>query len=588
MDTRKLQDLWHNAVVRGVIKAHCKQLIKELSYLEHVVYELCIRDARTTVALAKCAVRVFDARDTERERLRNRFRAMAATERTTSDDLRGSINGFFYSTNANIDEGAKLHSIFHYNTLGRMHLNHLRRPVRYKRTADDKWATLMAPGNAFERKLASSRETSRPVYADKDPLQPRPALDTKSILSKYLRKLLLGSKAVSHLDKLRRIHDHFKRVDKCNEFFTHMNEHNRSRTPKLRNSAVSAMQEVLDVVNSFAAHTSYERVSVMSPRLFSLFPETSQSSDRRMLSPTIFSFQKDGYLSLPELFDMITSDHNYQQLLLEVILDVSGAGMALEEVLDKIKPEIDETKNVQLPLVEELQKRNSKWMRARAAFDDEQRLDYDRNGYAFMKEEQMRLIYEHRDQLHYGINITELGSMSKEQKILRLEQDIRALATLDQPKWPQWETGKTFQRHRRAAMAGEGSIDGERSGGVEFVTLRPSVFTSLLGEGAALEVVTLSPHAFLTEIMFPTALSVETLSPRAFIAAVLSPNALIARILSPTAFRAEVLSPRALHSWVLSPEVFLAEILSPRFLDPRVLSPQALVFEVLSPGKIYC
>ncbi|KAK6037572.1 hypothetical protein COOONC_24923 [Cooperia oncophora] len=348
-----------------------------------------------------------------------------------------------------------------------------------------------------------------------------------------------------------------------------MNEHNRrlfdevdlgidSRTPEMKNSAVSAMQDVLNVINSFVAESSGEKVSVMSPRLFSLFPETSHSSGRRLLSPTIFSFQKDGYFSLPELFD---------------------------ELLVKIKPEIDETKNVKLPVVEELQRKNTRWMRARAMFDDEQRMDYERNGYAFMKEEQLRLIYEDQDQLRHGINITELGSMSKEQKISRLERDIRALAALDQPKWPFWGPGRLHHRRRRRQAEGEGGPhETAAAGEVDFITLHPAAFVSLLGEGAVLEVLTLSPRAFLSEILFPAALGVETLSPRAFIASVLSPNALIARILSPTAFRVEVLSPRALHTWVLSPEVFLAEILSPRFLDPRVLSPQALVFEVLSPG----
>ncbi|VDL69841.1 unnamed protein product [Nippostrongylus brasiliensis] len=32
---------------------------------------------------------------------------------------------------------------------------------------------------------------------------------------------------VSHVDNLRIIRDHFRRVEKCNKFFTHMNEHNR-------------------------------------------------------------------------------------------------------------------------------------------------------------------------------------------------------------------------------------------------------------------------------------------------------------------------------------------------------------------------
>lgn len=43
----------------------------------------------------------------------------------------------------------------------------------------------------------------------------------------------------------------------------------------------------------------------MSPRLLSLFPEKKSRFGRhRLFSPTMFSFQKDGYFSLPELFDV--------------------------------------------------------------------------------------------------------------------------------------------------------------------------------------------------------------------------------------------------------------------------------------------
>ncbi|VDO94435.1 unnamed protein product [Heligmosomoides polygyrus] len=105
-----------------------------------------------------------------------------------------------------------------------------------------------------------------------------------------------------------------------------------------------------------------------------------------------------------------------------------------------MKPEIEETKNVKLPLVEKLSRKNSQWKRAHATFDDEQRLDYKRNGYAFMNEKQLALIYDRQEQDLYALNITELGALSKEEKISRLEKDIRALAALDQD--PSWQANK--------------------------------------------------------------------------------------------------------------------------------------------------
>ncbi|CAJ0608402.1 unnamed protein product [Cylicocyclus nassatus] len=373
------------------------------------------------------------------------------------------------------------------------------------------------------------------------------------------------------------------------------------------------MTGVLQTINDFSAHASSDQMSVLSPRLFSVVPHKPSSSEKQLLSPTILSFQKEGFLSMQELFEMATMNEKQQNLLLDMIMDVSGAGKAVEETLAKIKPEIEDVKNVKLPLVQELARKHDRWLRAHAKFTKEQRQEYEKNGFAFMNGDQLKLVYDSEEQRLYGINITELSRMTKEEKIKRIERDIRKLATLDRPlpqkpvpSWGPVEFGELSElfaneaisvRTRRQASGppeGDPPIPGEseqeleergvRINGILFQTLEPYAFEPEIGTGAALEVITLSPHAFIPEILFPRAFRQETLTPRAFIGAVLSPNALMARILSPTALRLEILSPRALHAWVLSPEALLVEILSPRMLDPRVLSPMALIVEVLSPG----
>ncbi|KAK6017618.1 hypothetical protein OSTOST_16857, partial [Ostertagia ostertagi] len=46
-----------------VSSARAKELLANLPKIEKIVYNQCVRDSKSTVALAKCAVRVFDARD---------------------------------------------------------------------------------------------------------------------------------------------------------------------------------------------------------------------------------------------------------------------------------------------------------------------------------------------------------------------------------------------------------------------------------------------------------------------------------------------------------------------------------------------
>ncbi|VDM53957.1 unnamed protein product [Angiostrongylus costaricensis] len=333
------------------------------------------------------------------------------------------------------------------------------------------------------------------------------------------------------------------------------------------------------------------KVSILSPRLLSLFPESS--SGNRLLSPTFFSFQKNGYLSLPELFDVsiiISSDQKQQQFLLDIVLDVSGASVVLKNLIAKMKPEMIDMRYVKLPLIEELFRKDEKWIQMRNSFTEEQTANYNQKGYAFLNEDQLNLIYTKQDQLLSGINTTKLGMMSKEEKMKRLESDIRHLAALGRPVWPMWENARSIRKRQASSSTssppkhnGNGEHEEARINGVLYETLHPFAFTPMVAKGAALEAVTLSPHAFIPEIIRPQALVLETLSPRAFIAAILSPSALVARIISPTALRAEVLSPRALHTWILSPEAFIAEVLSPQFIDPRVLSPEALIIDVLSP-----
>ncbi|KIH69610.1 hypothetical protein ANCDUO_00028 [Ancylostoma duodenale] len=613
LDAEKLKDLWHNAMIRGLIKALSRELLLSLPRIENVVYQQCEKGAKSTVALAKCAVRVFDARDNAR--------TMEKNVRPNNQKLVTSISarrrlGTAWPWTA---RGSQSQFLFHSSE------HRFRNPIRKQIRRDGGRTYTPSTGEARDtqkrraemeqtvRKLSVTRIRRRKSISDK--ISSGSSLNLRKLAMKYLRNVLGEPLGTSHLEKLRLLHDHFKRVEKINTYFKHMNDQNRrhvtlfqrsalpidSRTPEITNSAVPAIEQVLAIVNTFASSKDAPgKVSVLSPRVLSLFPEGSRSSSKRLLSPTFFSFQKDGYLSLPELFDIITTDQRYQQLMVDVVMDISGAGDVLEKFITDMKPEMEDLKNVKLPLIEELSRRDIDWMRhvVHDSFNEAQAKQYNANSYAFLNKDQLNLIYSKDEQQRYGMNTTKLGLMSDEEKVHRLESGIRELAALDRPKWPMWdEVARPIvkrQAHETShAEANTTSLHGpakgeaseeERVNGVLYETFRPFAFTTIVSRGGVMEAVTLSPHAFLTEVANPEALVLQTLSPRAFVASILSPAALIARILSPTALRAEVLSPRALHTWVLSPEALVAEVLSPRFFDPRVLSPEALVIDVLSPG----
>ncbi|RCN44129.1 hypothetical protein ANCCAN_09903 [Ancylostoma caninum] len=563
-------------MIRGLIKALSKELLLSLPRIENIVYQQCEKGAKTTVALAKCAVRVFDARDNARKKEKD---MQLKNQKVFTISARRRLEPVWTWT----ARGSQSQYIFHSSKPS------FRNPIRKQIRRDGARTYTPSTPHTRRKRRAAVEQTVRKLTMTRvrrrrksisDEVSSGSSLNLRKLAMKYLRNVLgrLFERSALPID---------------------------SRTPEITNSAVPAIEQVLAIVNTFASSKDAPgKVSVLSPRVLSLFPEGSRSSSKRLLSPTFFSFQKDGYLSLPELFDIITTDQKYQQLMVDVIMDISGAGDVLEKFIADMKPEMEDLKNVKLPLIEEL---------VHDSFNEAQAKQYNTNNYAFLNEDQLNLIYSKDDQQLYGMNTTKLGLMSDEEKGHRLESGIRELAALDRPKWPMWDEvarpivkrqahgtthaeANTASTHGPARSTGIGDASEERVNGVLYETFRPFAFTTIVSRGGAMEAVTLSPHAFLTEVANPEALVLQTLSPRAFVASILSPAALIARILSPTALRAEVLSPRALHTWVLSPEALvltlgiaaninvIAEVLSPRFFDPRVLSPEALVIDVLSPG----
>jgi hypothetical protein len=60
------------------------------------------------------------------------------------------------------------------------------------------------------------------------------------------------------------------------------------------------MDRVVGLINSFKDSTDMGKLSILSPKLFPIIP--SRRNRNRLLSPTLFSFQQNGYISLPDIF----------------------------------------------------------------------------------------------------------------------------------------------------------------------------------------------------------------------------------------------------------------------------------------------
>lgn len=93
--------------------------------------------------------------------------------------------------------------------------------------------------------------------------------------------------------------------------------------------------------------------------------------------------------------------------MLEAILDLSGAGMAMDEMMSRIEPEMQFMEEVQYPLVQQLSRQDISWLklvkvftnlaifyfRARQTFSPDQMTDYKKHGFVHLTEEQINLVY---------------------------------------------------------------------------------------------------------------------------------------------------------------------------------------------------
>ena len=63
------------------------------------------------------------------------------------------------------------------------------------------------------------------------------------------------------------------------------------------------------------------------------------------------------------MFQIVTSDKRYQQNMLEMILELSGGGAALDKAMDSLKDVAKDLDTVHYPLMQELSKHDHNWIR---------------------------------------------------------------------------------------------------------------------------------------------------------------------------------------------------------------------------------
>ncbi|CAD6191143.1 unnamed protein product [Caenorhabditis auriculariae] len=564
LDKHKLGQLWQFATARATIKAQARAAYPYVSQVEKIVFEQCSKEAKTVVALARCAVRLFNEKRFRKEQLPKEkppprkstikiSRRPLKKERVLQQDFKyntlQNVNradtdskNTLTETKIKLNHEEKEDSYYYSSSKSKWVRNPIRKQVRsqirQKRKVDD----IMLAYDMFlneQRQLKKMEDSRKKEEKTRKSIPERPNKRPKSynnyglphIISKLRQKrdvpVKLEERPAIDFQKL------------ASKFLDDLGLGIDSRAPQV-DTQKDALEKIIDIINEYSAsELSPSKFSVMSPRILSLFPDKSKKN--RLFSPSILSFQKDGFFSLPELFDMITSNQRYQQLMLEGIMDLSGAGSVVEKLLTTLEPKMKSMDEEQYPFVQKMSLQERNWLRAKSSFSSDQLKEMDEFGIVHMDEQQLRLVYgDEADRFVHIANLT------REERINRVENDIRKLAAKGRPQWPYF--GKGGFRGKRETHGGHDN-DGddnipnyphpEEINGVEYQTLK----------------------------------MVEVLTPR-----FLEP-----RVLSPETLVIDVLSPGFLSPHVLSPESIGVMILSPNVLSPRVASDEKMIVEVLSP-----
>lgn len=78
---------------------------------------------------------------------------------------------------------------------------------------------------------------------------------------------------------------------------------------------------------------------------------------------------------------------------MEILLRVSGATKALDDVMQKLEPEMKEMNEKVYPAIKDLEQIEKNWNSVRQSYSSEQLTDIDKHGYAFLEPEQIQLLY---------------------------------------------------------------------------------------------------------------------------------------------------------------------------------------------------
>ncbi|KAI6176121.1 hypothetical protein M3Y97_00764200 [Aphelenchoides bicaudatus] len=567
LKTEKIDLYFQRIALMAVLKAKAHRILKTkvAGNVDELLYLRCANNAKTPVILAQCIVKLMKARDNKLE-LANTpaqdpwqtdwFKELrkllwpSAESKTPRPFPDSSQSAPIFSPNLDPNK-QKMVDNFR-NQIRKIKSKPTQHPLKY-----------LPPHLSIHRIPAKSRESSpmkRRFYtSNEDETSKLPLKGPKQFASFLQRRDLFSARSkrqanetsqFPNIENLRNIEKFFAQSQFCQNYMRRLQQNNQGYLRKFTDSIKynnhrqeNFVSNVAGEFNQIFNDNTFEKLSVLSPRILSLMPDSGKK--RGLLSESILGFHQNGLLSMPDLLRIAASDDHEMLEWLEWLMQMSGTGKHLNQLMDKIKDDVEQAKRI-----------------------------YD------------------------GDNVPSYTQMSPTQQDLQLEKWIEKISKLDASHF---EDSKL--RHKRQEEPSttthepppnpDGHNDTNRPphlGEDDFVLVfEPYVFLNQINEHVLLDGLILSPHAFVNEMLVAETLPFDVLTPRAFIASTLSAQALGMNIFCSGILyfpKFQYLEHCPQQRSGQSPEALIAYVVTPRILEARIGSPEGLVFMVLSPGII--
>ena len=548
-----LHEHWIQQAVSSLMAAIANEHIDTMDETKRNDLFRCSKSADTVPMHARCVVEVFDVRNKAKEESMNDVKNTTRLNRTL--DRRNDIRLF---------RRTKYRKRIKRKAMG----NNIKYATNYRIQTTDYDSTFGMVGKYLADTALSIKRKSKETWRyTMRRIKERAVIEKKRMKSDQEQRKRLRD--IAKATPLKFI-DERRRLEMANN--DGENNDNLSTDPdrnKLRRNAVKVFREIVKLTLALAGHnvTDFDNktLRLISPRLLSLSPESVDTKQLSIFSPSLFSIHSDGdgletLLSLPNLMKAF-KNKDYEQWM-DFIMEASGVSDIVDGLTNrKWRDSIDNLLPEQRKLLDDAPTYFTKedvarrfgdyeirkieiFERLNASYTDDQLAQLSQRGYSFMNAQQLSIVYGAQSPYNntLKIDVDVFTNMTDQERNDMLAEHVRMLAGAHK-----------FKVRMKRAIIGI-----------------PFLLQNLVFVGPELSTLILFTPAIITSVtLSPTILGPIILSPLIFVPIILSPRVLSPVILTPIVGVPVILSP-----YLMGPGILVPGVLTGRYVAPFVLSPE--------------